>query len=102
MLSIKSKPSRLLKPQYLKYLLLALGPILIYIFLILRYVVDFPLQDDFDSPVYSTLQYLTFDNIFLKVNSIIDFHSDHRLVFLRAISIFQIELFDTLNFRVTL
>src|SRR5258708_358677 len=93
-----------LKQLWSKYknhfvILIALTVLIIHFGFLIKYAVNVPYWDDFDSVLLFLDNYLVIDSLPDKVSLIVSRHNEHRIILNRLIPIFQFYLFGNVNFK---
>jgi hypothetical protein len=83
---------------WVKYLPAALV-ICFFYWIIWSFVYNFPYLDDFDTPLGTLLKFLGADTFADKAKFFFEFHSDHRLFFLRLATLVNYSFWPVLNFK---
>ncbi|MFK7935525.1 MAG: hypothetical protein AB8G22_18570 [Saprospiraceae bacterium] len=74
--------------------------IVIYLFHVFYYPVDFPQSDDFASILDFAQRFDLLSNIKKKLASLFSFHNEHIVLPIRLVTLMQLYLFDGIDFRI--
>lgn len=81
------------------FMLIALLPIIIYLWAILKYTVNMPFWDDYDSILNWINRFiLHHDNLKYVMSMLLEQHNEHRILFDRVFILLDYYLFGSINF----